>query len=134
VTGEQSPAGVISQIHQTPGTGGNFAPPAPPAPPAGLFSQIHQAPSKVTEQPAFNQNAGTGAQDGRQTEAPSGLPKNGLPSARSAWMDAGPPGAHFAPSQDDSPPLPEGGSSKHGDDDNTRPDSEFLRMFPGARM
>jgi hypothetical protein len=47
--------------------------------------------------------------------------------------DSDPPGAHFAPSQDGASGLPENARSKHGNDDGAPPESEFLRMFPGAR-
>jgi hypothetical protein len=149
---EQSPAGIITQIHRTPGTGDNFVPPTPPVPQTGLFSQIHQSPSKITEHPALSQQMGeyrddipsTSQEASAQTAPGSFQTETRLPS-RSEILNApdprmnvpqqyDPPGAHFAPQPDKSSGYPEGRHSKHENDDNPHPDSEFLRMFPGARI
>jgi hypothetical protein len=143
-----SPVGIISQIHQTPGAGGNFVPPAPPASPTGFFSQIHQSPSKITEPPnPLETNAQTALGLSRDTtQRPSvggdaDAQKNDGANVRSADNFGGaerdrydPPGAHFAPAPDENSDRPGDGRSKHGNDDNSQPDSEFLRMFPGAKV
>jgi hypothetical protein len=85
-------------------------------------------------------HAALGSHPAETPHAP--LRNNNFPNGQNGGMNISggpeqeqydPPGAHFAPSPDKNTGLPGDGRSKHGSDDSTQPDSEFLRMFPGAR-